>query len=725
MKKAGNSKLFFTRTEDEYRISKDNFWKSTADSVKINTEKIKNNIVFNEEDKHYYIILDSQAEADSLTKNQEKKYVDFSFMVYPPYKVNQNNVEFLNNLSLASKLEGNNKINFFNKDYNEFSKKENIKEENLLNYYIAASKDVKNNEDIEKLTTNGYRIDDFLFHNFGIEKYFKDYSSTYELWKSEYEKYYSNKLKKLVFNPDKLPSNNESSLFPNTFTLLFNKETTGQVLDAVNETKMDRNLLFVLSKQLQKQLNLRTFSTNFINSSLDKNSVKKINSQEDLKYFDFSEWVKSNTVDSQEKALNYFDFSNNEALLIGSNEQVGESKQQTQFLSSLLSRVLAAKAQTIINNNLRNYKEVTEAKSCYSEVLGIKIEKFKENSGLIQTYIIQNTKEDILSFVDSQIIENKVYTYKVSYLTLVVGNEYSYEPVEVVRLGRNFDSNTKQLTASNFSKLKVINTPKVLVFDIPLTSEVFSNTVTLTTKVVTPPVAPIITPIPFKDSKSKIKFNFQRAVDKYSDTFYILESEDEQIYKNLLILQDKTDGQEIVFGESFPGQELLEEKYEIFKIDKLPKSILDFKDNKLITINSTSFLDTLEFNKKTYYLFRSVGPTGLKSNVTSIYEIEIIFNSGIVYPVIKTLVIEEKTGLIKEKVLKKYLYLSPAYQQTLLDQSEQQTAENPKFGVGPKVWDKAFKIRVTSKKTGRKIDVNFTMKIGSKETLNSLSGKEK
>ena len=71
--------------------------------------------------------------------------------------------------------------------------------------------------------------------------------------------------------------------------------------------------------------------------------------------------------------------------------------------------------------------------------------------------------------------------------------------------------------------------------------------------------------------------------------------------------------------------------------------------------------------------------------------------------------------------VKKIFQLQPTIDHLTLDTSEvdfNQTAEsqikNIKVGsADDAIWDKTFKVRLTSKKTGKKLDLNITYKIGS------------
>jgi hypothetical protein len=129
-------------------------------------------------------------------------------------------------------------------------------------------------------------------------------------------------------------------------------------------------------------------------------------------------------------------------------------------------------------------------------------------------------------------------------------------------------------------------------------------------------------------------------------------------------------------------------------------------------------VDRIVPNKKYYYCARAIDIHDNISNPTYIYEVEIVDNRGQMYLTSKAINLKGPKYNYK-KSGKRYLAIEPMTEQVIYDNNVNTPAiiginEAPTANLlgttADAVWDKKFKIRVTSKKTGRKIDLNVTFK---------------
>lgn len=194
--------------------------------------------------------------------------------------------------------------------------------------------------------------------------------------------------------------------------------------------------------------------------------------------------------------------------------------------------------------------------------------------------------------------------------------------------------------------------------------------------------------------------------------------------------------------------------YEIYRISEKPTSYRDFNtsQNPIQTVTTNlghgkfavpaSFIDTVAPNTKYYYCFRCVDVHNNFSNPTIVYEAQLVDNDGQVYFVLKPYYFNDKIEKRYKKAGRKYIYIEPTVRQVSLLPNLQglaaydtemddlltggiglntilPTDEPPDSVLGPspagsvtstdlKVWDKKFKVRVISKKTGKKFDLNLT-----------------
>ena len=176
---------------------------------------------------------------------------------------------------------------------------------------------------------------------------------------------------------------------------------------------------------------------------------------------------------------------------------------------------------------------------------------------------------------------------------------------------------------------------------------------------------------------------------------------------------------------------------EVFRLERMPSLITDFEDSLLTTIDlsmqndnintnrETYYEDAVVTNQKYYYLFRALNQQGTISHLSEIYEAQLVNDGGYNYAVFN--VINEKELQQHSNIdntfnsFKKIFQLQPNIGQITLqtnnaDFEQEASSQMANVSVGNSddlIWDKTFKIRLSSKKTGRKIDLNVTYKLNS------------
>ena len=174
-------------------------------------------------------------------------------------------------------------------------------------------------------------------------------------------------------------------------------------------------------------------------------------------------------------------------------------------------------------------------------------------------------------------------------------------------------------------------------------------------------------------------------------------------------------------------------KYELFRVDKKPTSYNDFRDRHLTGepietelsaekfSTSPAFVDNIQPNRKYWYCARSIDIHENISNPTYIFEIEMVDNKGQMYMRHKVVNFEPQV-LNYKKTGRKILAIEPRNMQSVYDTTNppspvalDEVPTNNILGTSEvrtasSIWDKKFKVRITSKKTGRKIDLNLTFK---------------
>jgi len=378
----------------------------------------------------------------------------------------------------------------------------------------------------------------------------------------------------------------------------------------------------------------------------------------------------------------------------------------------MMRQILGATINNISKREFRTIKKMFNGKPAYSEAVFYMIQKFSEDNLTtpISTYFIPNSKKlGECTFIDTQVKYGKKYAYSIISYVMVLGNEYQY------RNATQINSTTCKFGIGNISKMKL--------FEIPISF--VRNVMVLDS----PPMPPEVSIVSFKHIGNKIMINMNGSTGDRVMKPVIIEAVDKENFERQRISQ-RLLGNKIRFkSDDSPGS------FEVFRTTTKPSSYSDFAGKKIRTIftadpqtgdlaSSGAFKDDITTDVKYYYAIRSLDVHGNVSNPSPVYEVEMKSSAGPPYMTLNTIDFKEKEIKNKKpfKSMRRYVQIIPTTTQGLLDVegsrdlqgvTSAKDVEEVSLGVADeKLWGRRFRIRFTSKKTGRKIDldVNFGIK---------------
>jgi len=412
------------------------------------------------------------------------------------------------------------------------------------------------------------------------------------------------------------------------------------------------------------------------------------------------------------------------------NEEVAVANNDPSFnfFKSLMTTAFKAQFQALVDEKTRTFEQILAGQKAYSETIFYEVEKWElddegneTTSEPIQSVYFPNSSDiDVHEYVDTQVAYGRNYVYRAKAYQAVFGTAYGYELDKV---------------ESGNATICVLTRPSVQLVEVPYFEK--------QTKIVDrPPVFPDVEIIPFRDLRNKVSFYLRGNVGDYDLEPVAIEFADNQKIQQVRDSQERQSPLPVNFKSDDQAR-----FFEIFRLEEKPTSYLDFVDNKIAVIDTTTiangkespatsatFEDSILPNKKYYYVFRTIDVHENISNPTQVYQIEIIDNEGApalvseVYPIVKQKPVPQSST----KTAKKYVYIKLNEQQTVIDErkarlldpqglpveqipnnlKQQETASY--IGITDRtVWDKDYKIRLTSKKTGKQLDFNvkYTTKV--------------
>ena len=380
---------------------------------------------------------------------------------------------------------------------------------------------------------------------------------------------------------------------------------------------------------------------------------------------------------------------------------------------NLMSVIAQGKMDRMSKDYTRTYKEILDGKKAYTETVTYVLSKYDESGAHIQSYRFPNTSSvDIIKFVDTQVKYDKKYTYKIKCQNIIFGTEYNI-------VGHSHTGLEYNVTVDSRPSIKIVE------FDL------FEKPVLVSDN---PPIAPEITPIPFRNINNKIKILMNTGIGRYSMKPVTLSRDEADKIEKYKIAQDIPSRVEKIKFETDDSIT----KFCVYRTDKKPTSYMDFVDygDEMVVqtdgASSASLEDNIEPNKKYYYFARSEDYHGNKSFPSVVYEVTIVDDTGSVYPIIRTYEFEKPVTKQPTVGVKRFLNIKPSRENLFVNKEEMGVLDSDRGGPIPgdivalginsdSMWFKKFKIRLTSKSTGKKIDFNFMMKYKTKETTEEES----
>lgn len=404
---------------------------------------------------------------------------------------------------------------------------------------------------------------------------------------------------------------------------------------------------------------------------------------------------------------NTLDESKTSVLFETNSTETNALEFSSQFIKHLSVFIFSGKLKSILKEKFRTYYDILQGRKCFAETLFYKVDKLDGASKqVIQSFYIPNTGElDVIKLIDTQVKYNKEYIYKIYSYQLVVGNKYKYDLEEV---------------SDEKARLKVLNEPQLFLTEVLYGEE--TNAI-----VDDPPISPNVEFIPFRGVDNKIKLFFTNNFDQIDELPILIDEEDEKSFRDISRKQKVEFGNKIHFGTDD-----IVSVFQVYRIDQPPSSFRSFTGYKIKNIesdlsiltfqkaDSAVFIDTIFPNKKYYYMFRAVDVHGNVSNPSPIFELEMVNDGFSVFPTIKTFQFP-KQELVFSKPCKRFIQISPAFNQTILNEEKSGLVINGKradsvvgqqnlhLGIAEQqVWNKTFKIRLVSRKSGKKLDLNVS-----------------
>lgn len=629
------------------------------------------------------------------------------------------NLSILNNENLFYDLSS--QYNFYIKKYEDtFSSGSNIKEDIIPNYYALDSYlNTDETKAIQSIVSLNDRVD-VTEQTVLSNQYFSDYVEAIREAKTAEERQSLRGVKNYIL--DSYFANNlnlslSSENFPYTAKLTFSNYPSDGLIELIQNKKLDtlvtNNIHYIF---YGGNANISTDNPFLVQSEV---VVKKPSEEGEYTDYDGQQYelsIKTKTVEETVESSTKIDYlyspdpSTTQGFGVADNIAtfsfyLNENRKYLNALSKPLGVfsyiALRSKIKQICSKSL-NYKNVLNFTELDVYPLCFQIEKtfgVRNQTQVNNISIARNMNNSEISLQDTQLYYEKEYNYKVYSMNLVNSFKYFFQDVSYNILNNKIEGVISLESDCNIYKELVLNKK----------FEVIDN----------PPTAIDVAIVPFISIPNNMLFLLNTQSTSYFEIPKIVEQKD-VIFFNKIRKKQNLNSRKVLFEtvDDLNG-------VQVFRTNVAPKRYSDFANQfyRFIPIKnnirtSNSFVDVLQQNTKYYYIFRSIDIHNNISNPTAVFEVEIKNNDGAIYPIVQTYNMKENDDFNYTKSFKKYLSINPSVLYTAFDKQEDGSVI-----VGQKsgLWDQQFKVRITSKKSGKKFDVNLTFNKNEKNFIDNTN----
>ena len=452
-----------------------------------------------------------------------------------------------------------------------------------------------------------------------------------------------------------------------------------------------------------------------------------------FKVYDFLTFITSSPIVSIQEG-------SDETFLVPEN-QIGFGTKFQRFAESVSAARFLSDMRKFIHSNSRNLSEILNSTSSKTMFLGYRIEKYLDNDATqpIQTYYTNDR-----TFIDTQLKYGRKYIYKTKMLVAVLGSSYSYSNLFVSQEDGsiiNSSGETPVFSPRDYGNVRtekyvgfvdVETKPsfKIVEYQIDEHEVAFMDAPTL------PPQVEI-----FNDKKE------QAVQFRFSPNFFKIESvsagNNSELMRDLSPLTNN-DRRVVellrISGNSSVNPDYFTGIYEVYRTKTPPRTEKDFSEKYLTTVDDQSgmffplsmnrapstldnmngyFKDKLIPNQKYYYAFRALTYHSTPSNLTIPYEIELQQDSDEFKVNVSQYKYPNDNKFVYQKTAKRIMKITPNIERLLF--SSEEDRNDWKLDNGSLLTveqSRSFKIRVTSKHTGKKIDININFKLTKDDSFN-------